>query len=310
MTNRDSTRAALVTGGARGIGRAIVEALLADGYAVAFIDIDAEAGRRTAAELGGQGAVRFVEGDVADDAAVQGAVETAVAAFGGLSLVVNNTGIGRGGPVESLSLADWNRVLAVNLTSIFLTTRSSVEYLRRSRGAIVNIASTRALQSEANTEAYSASKGGIVALTHALAVSLGPDVRVNCISPGWIHTGTDPLSAADHAQHPCGRVGKPDDIAAAVVYLASERAGFITGQNLVIDGGMTRKMIYEDLVNGRDDRVVISRRGKPVACVVPLKTGQTANRIGIARGQFDVPDDIDCANPQIASLFGKADASS
>jgi NAD(P)-dependent dehydrogenase (short-subunit alcohol dehydrogenase family) len=120
-------------------------------------------------------------------------------------------------------------------------------------GSIVNIASTRALQSEANTEAYSASKGGVVALTHALAVSLGPDIRVNCISPGWIAVDDWKKSARrkqpvlrpeDHAQHPVGRVGHPEDIAALAAYLISSKASFITGQNFVVDGGMTKKMIY------------------------------------------------------------------
>ena len=111
----------------------------------------------------------------------------------------------------------------------------------------MNIASTRAGQSEANTEAYSASKGGIVALTHAMAISLGPDIRVNCISPGWIETDPEAVhSETDEAQHPCGRVGTPDDIAAMVAYLLSDRAGFISGQDFVIDGGMTKKMIYTD----------------------------------------------------------------
>jgi len=114
--------------------------------------------------------------------------------------------------------------------------------LRRRGGAIVNIASTRALQSEPGTEAYSASKGGLVALTHALAMSLGPQVRVNCVSPGWI--AHQAVRKKDHAQHPAGRVGRPEDIAEIVAYLLSDAAGFITGQNFVVDGGMTRKMIY------------------------------------------------------------------
>ncbi|MCU0897926.1 MAG: SDR family oxidoreductase, partial [Burkholderiales bacterium] len=115
--------------------------------------------------------------------------------------------------------------------------------------------STRALQSEPNTEAYSASKGGLVALTHALAVSLGPAIRVNCVSPGWIDTSgwkkrsrrkQEALRPVDHAQHPAGRVGTPEDIAAMVLYLVSDGAAFVTGQNFVVDGGMTRKMIYTD----------------------------------------------------------------
>jgi NAD(P)-dependent dehydrogenase (short-subunit alcohol dehydrogenase family) len=114
------------------------------------------------------------------------------------------------------------------------------------RGAIINIASTRALMSEPDGEPYGASKGGVLALTHAMAISLGRHkIRVNAISPGWIHTTDDPLRPEDHAQHPVGRVGRPEDVAAACVFLAApEESGFMTGQNLVLDGGMTVKMIY------------------------------------------------------------------
>jgi NAD(P)-dependent dehydrogenase (short-subunit alcohol dehydrogenase family) len=123
--------------------------------------------------------------------------------------------------------------------------KHAAPFLRIAKGAIVNIASTRAIQSERNSEAYAASKGGIVALTHALAVSLGPDVRVNCISPGWIETRADVKhSDAARSQHPAGRVGVPQDIAELADYLIS--AGFVTGQNFVADGGMTTKMIYAD----------------------------------------------------------------
>ncbi len=113
------------------------------------------------------------------------------------------------------------------------------------RGSIVNISSTRAFMSEAETFAYSASKGALEALTHSLAISLGPKVRVNAVAPGWIHGGApEALRPVDHAQHPVGRVGRPSDIAAAVAYLVGDEAGFVTGQTLVVDGGMTRKMIY------------------------------------------------------------------
>ncbi len=243
---------ALVTGAGQGIGRIVATRLLENGYAVTLAEIDPEAGRETAAELAPLGPVRFVETDVADEAAVRRAVEAATG-NGLLHLLVNNAGIGRGGSVAALSLADWNRVLAVNLTAAFLTVKYAAPALRAAQGAIVNIASTRALMSEPDTEAYAASKGGLVALTHALAASLGPAVRVNSISPGWIDvtpyqkaSRRQPaeLSKADHAQHPCGRVGTPDDIARAVLFLADPANGFITGQNLVVDGGMTKKMIY------------------------------------------------------------------
>jgi NAD(P)-dependent dehydrogenase (short-subunit alcohol dehydrogenase family) len=139
-------------------------------------------------------------------------------------------------------LQAWNRRIAVNLTGVFLMTKHCTPHLRRAKGSIVNIGSTRALQSEPNTEAYTASKGGVVALTHALAMSLGPQVRVNCISPGWI--AKRKLRKKDHAQHPVGRAGRPEDIGEMVAFLISDAAGFITGQNFVVDGGMTRKMIY------------------------------------------------------------------
>ena len=243
----------LITGGAQGIGRAMAETFLAARHAVVVIDIDAQAAREAEAELEAHGECLVLTGDVAREADVSAAIEQAVARFGRLDHVINNAGIGHNVPVTELALEDWNRVLAVNLTSVFLTAKHAAKPLRASRGSIVNIASTRARMSEPNTEAYSASKGGIVALTHALAVSLGPEVRVNCISPGWIevrdwrradHRETPALSAQDHAQHPVGRVGRPADIAELALYLCSDQAGFITGQDFVVDGGMTRRMIY------------------------------------------------------------------
>jgi NAD(P)-dependent dehydrogenase (short-subunit alcohol dehydrogenase family) len=147
-------------------------------------------------------------------------------------------------PIADLTLAEWSAVLATNLTSTFLLVRAAEKLLAASRGAVITIASTRASMSERDTESYSASKGGLVALTHALAISLGPDIRVNCVSPGWINSREDALDPADHAQHPAGRVGTPEDVAALVSYLVGPEAGFITGAEFTIDGGMTRKMIY------------------------------------------------------------------
>lgn len=243
----------IVTGGAQGIGRAIVERFLGRGYAAVIADSDAEAGRETEAACRPGGRARFILTDVAEEAQVRATMAETIAAFGRIDVLVNNAAISRGGPMAELSLADWNRVLAVNLTGPFLCANHAAPHLRKTRGSIVNIASTRAFMSEPDTEAYAASKGGLHALTHALAASLGPDVRVNCVSPGWIETRPWAKqiarkeavhTAADRAQHPVGRVGRPEDVAALVDFLASEESGFTTGANVMIDGGMTRKMIY------------------------------------------------------------------
>ena len=174
--------------------------------------------------------------------------------LGPVDVFVNNASVlGPRVAIEAYPADAWRQVIEVNLTGAFLCAKHAAAHLRSAHGAIVNIASTRALQSERDTEAYSASKGGIVALTHALAISLGPEIRVNCISPGWIDVSAwkkrsaarrTTLRDADHQQHPAGRVGTPEDIAGLVAYLASPDAAFITGANLVVDGGMTRKMIY------------------------------------------------------------------
>ena len=227
-------RTALVTGGGRGIGQAVAARLLADGWRVVVADRDAD----------GPAGARGVRCDVADEAAVASLVRSITDTEGRLDALVCNAGFGITKPLGQLSLAEWNAVLGTNLTSIFLLARAAEAMLRAAKGAVVTVASTRAHQSEPNTEAYAASKGGVVALTHALAASLAPDVRVNCVSPGWILTRGPAPSAEDHAQHWAGRVGRPEDIAAAVAFLLGAEAGFITGAEFVIDGGMTRRMIY------------------------------------------------------------------
>ncbi|MBN2711789.1 MAG: glucose 1-dehydrogenase [Planctomycetes bacterium] len=247
---------AIVTGGAQGIGKGITTHLIAKGWLVAAMDTDTEALVELAAEFPGDNLLTLI-GDVADEDAVKSCVDKAFETFGHITALVNNAGIstGFGKNIQEISLADWNRVIGVNLTGTFLMSKHCASHLEASKGAIVNISSTRALMSEKNTEAYSASKGGIVALTHALAVSLGPEVRVNCISPGWIETGewqkqekrrVPHHSDLDRNQHPVGRVGKPEDIAELAEFLLSDKSGFITGQNFPVDGGMTIKMIYEE----------------------------------------------------------------
>lgn len=241
----------LITGGAQGIGKGIALAFLKAGAKVAMLDCDREAGQAAERELAALGEACFIEADVADEAAVQAAVAGVLERLGRLDVLINNAGINIRKPLAELSLAEWQRVLDVNLTGALLCARECATELGRNQGAIVNIASTRALMSEPHTESYAASKGGLVALTHALAVSLGPAVRVNCISPGWIDVSAwqmggsqEPLSTADHRQHPAGRVGTPEDVARMALFVADPANSFLTGQNLTLDGGMTRKMIY------------------------------------------------------------------
>lgn len=249
----DKGRVAIVTGGGQGIGKAIVKRLLEDGQRVVIAEMDEEAGRETLQEYHGLGESVFMHADISDEASVKAVVRETVASFRRLDVLINNAGIFISKPLAKMTLAEWSRVLGVNLTGAFLCAKHSAPHLAKSKGSIVNIASTRALMSEPDADAYAASKGGVVALTHSLAVSLGPAVRVNCISPGWIDVSgwkkkrvrsAAKLSAMDHKQHPAGRVGRPEDIASMAAYLISSEAGFITGANFVVDGGMTRKMIY------------------------------------------------------------------
>ena len=228
----------LITGGAQGIGRGCAEHFLKAGWNVAAMDV-------RPMESGGR--LEAVCGDTSIESCARQAVAKTVERFGRLDALINNAGVSVIGKfkLEELPLDEWNRVLGINLTGYFLMAKHVAPFLRKTKGAIVNVASTRALMSEPGSEAYAASKGGVVALTHALAVSLGPDVRVNCISPGWIETRNDAThSDADRLQHPAGRVGVPQDIAELADYLLS--AGFVTGQNFIADGGMTRKMIYAE----------------------------------------------------------------
>ncbi len=233
-------KVAIVTGGGSGIGRGIVERFRAEGASVAVLD-------RRPSRSRARNRLHVETCDVSDEAQVMQAITGVLRWAGRLDIVVNNAAIAdpHSGPPEALALDEWRRVIDTNLTGAFLVAKHAIPHLRRNQGTIINLSSTRALMSEPDTLAYAAAKGGITALTHALALSLGPDIRVNAIAPGWIATGAvRKLRKVDHAQHPVGRVGEPRDVAALAAYLASSESGFVTGQCFVVDGGMTRKMIY------------------------------------------------------------------
>jgi len=175
-------------------------------------------------------------------------MKTAIETFGKLDILINNAGIFKSISPYDISMEEWDNVIHTNLRSVFLCSREAAKYMRLNiyGGSIVSMASTRAFMSEPHTESYAATKGGIISLTHALASSFSPDqIKVNCISPGWIETGDYlQLRDIDHDQHISRRVGKPEDIAKACFYLTDERNDFITGTNITVDGGMTKKMIY------------------------------------------------------------------
>ncbi|MGE5894956.1 MAG: glucose 1-dehydrogenase [bacterium] len=251
----NETNVAIITGGGQGIGKAIAKRLLQESVIVVIAENDQEAGKETEEEFRKIGDIHFMHTDVAQEDSVKKTVEYTRRRFQRIDVLVNNAGTMNymDKPIEELALRDWNEVISVNLTGAFLCSKYAVPSLREHKGSIINISSTRAFMSEKNTFAYTASKGGLVSLTHALSVSLGPEIRVNCISPGWIETSEwkkkelrskAKLTTMDHMQHPAGRVGIPEDIASLAAYLISPEATFVTGANFVVDGGMTRKMIY------------------------------------------------------------------
>lgn len=250
-------RVAIVTGGGQGIGAAIAQVFAQNGMKVVIAEIDEEAGIERESILRSSGYdVKFIRTDVSDEGSVRRMVEQTVQFYGGVDVLVNNAAISSTKSIFERTLEEWERVIRVNLTGPYICARHCAEQMiERGGGVIINIASTRAFMSEPDTEPYSASKGGVVALTHSLAISLAKyRIRVVCISPGWIETSRwkkgslrkEPeLRPIDHEQHPAGRVGDPMDIANLCLFLAdNEKSGFITGVNFTVDGGMTVKMIY------------------------------------------------------------------
>ena len=241
----------LITGGANGIGRAIAEAVIGQGDRALVIDTDEVSGNMLT-ERHTSDQYRFYKGDISEKSVLEDFVKWTINEVGEIHALVNNACFSLGG-LKDCDYEGFEKVLRVGLVAPFFLTKLLLPHFTPG-ASVVNIASTRAFQSQPETESYSAAKGGIVALTHAMSVTLAGRVRVNAISPGWIDTGAfqhetgyAPVYAeSDLKQHPAGRVGRPEDIAQMVLYLCSDAAGFIDGENIVIDGGMTRQMIYHN----------------------------------------------------------------
>lgn len=256
--NRVQDRICIVTGAASGIGKAAAVRLAEEGARVALFDIQDDAGRALAAELEGRGLpARYWHVDVSSEVAVKGAIDGVANHFGGLHVLVNNAGIaGASAPTHELREADWDRVLAVNVKGVFFCTKHAIPHMKRGRGgSIVNLSSIYGLVGAADVPPYHASKASVAMMSKTDALIYAAErIRVNSVHPGYIWTSmvADHLratGATDLAQaredlgrlHPLGHVGEVDDIAWAIVYLASEESKFVTGSALVVDGGYTAR---------------------------------------------------------------------
>ena len=223
----------IITGASKGIGRVIAKSLRKK-YHIINIDIVEN-------KMDG---VDFYKCDISDKSQLLRTIEKIKSNVDSLYVLINNAAIFSHKILEKQTFEEWENILSVNLTAPYILSKEFAIFLKESQGHIINISSTRALMSEVGTEAYSASKGGISSLTHALSMSLSPEVKVNSITPGWINTDENYLPTKnDNFQHPSGRVGTPEDVVDVVKFLLKNR-GFITGSDFVIDGGMTKKMIY------------------------------------------------------------------
>lgn len=243
---RLESKVAIVTGGSSGIGYATAAAFADEGAHVVIADIDDDRGRAVVAELVSTGAKAvFVRCEISDEAQVQDVVSTAVSTFGGLDIVFNNAGIGLPGLSHEVALADWQKVIGVNLDGVFLMAKHAIAYMKdNGGGSIINTSSIMGSIATAGASSYIASKHAVIGLTKALCVEYAADaIRVNAVCPGYVMTpmGESDLAADPGlpALHPLGRFARPEEIAAAVVFLASDEASFITGSSLFVDGGYT-----------------------------------------------------------------------
>jgi 3(or 17)beta-hydroxysteroid dehydrogenase len=253
--NRVKDKVALVTGGAKGIGEACVRLLAGEGAAVAISDVDVALGSKLAEDVNcGGGAAMFLDHDVGDESQWRRVIDAVLARLGRLDIVVNNAGLGIGGDVEHATLEDWRKLMRVNLDGVFLGTKYGVQTLRRfGGGSIINLSSIEGLVGDPNLAAYNSSKGGVRLLTKSAALycaRAGYKIRVNSVHPGYIWTpmvenylrasgDVEKGRKALNALHPLGHIGEPNDIAYGVLYLASDESKFMTGAELVIDGGYT-----------------------------------------------------------------------
>lgn len=244
-----TNKTVIITGAGDGIGKCVAHSYAKEGANVVIAEKDKASGKacEESIRLISQN-VLFVQTDVSIPFDIMSMLAKTKEIFGRIDILINNAGYGCWKSPYELTVDEWDKIINTNLRGSFLCSREAAKIMRLNNGgSIVNIASTRALMSEANSESYAASKGGIVALTHALSASLAIDnIQVNCISPGWIESKNyEQLRKIDHTQHFSNRVGKPEDIANACLFLTKPENNFINGQNIVIDGGMTKKMIYE-----------------------------------------------------------------
>ena len=225
----NTEKVAVITGGAQGIGRAICDAFSEQGVVTCTIDVQKN---------------DYFVGDIADEQVLRAFTAKVITEHGGIDYLINNACLSHGG-LNTCSYENFNYVLRVGVAAPFLLTQLFCGHFRP-QASVVNISSTRHQMSQADTESYTAAKGGITALTHAMAITLAGKARVNCISPGWIDTTGTAFKGPDADQHPVGRVGAPEDIVNAVLFLCNPKNSFITGQNLTVDGGMSKLMIYHN----------------------------------------------------------------
>jgi NAD(P)-dependent dehydrogenase (short-subunit alcohol dehydrogenase family) len=234
---------AVVTGGGSGIGAACCRRLAAEGASVAVLDCTGEAAEKIAAEIGGLA----LTADVANEQAVGAAIRTVADKFGPINILVNNAGVAVRKPVHELAEEDWTRVLDVNAKGAYLCSKHALRFWNESGGSIIHMSSVTGLTGVRNRGAYAAAKGALIALARTMAIEYAPRrIRVNCVCPGFVRTpfiarllATEESAERLRLTHPLGRIGEPEDIANAVLFLASSESSWITGQCLAVDGGFT-----------------------------------------------------------------------